>query len=75
MTESSNFEQTTGDIIDKLLEELSAGQTAGGDRRGQQLAVLLVIRDKGGYESMTDRYVDIRVDDHANSYTISASSN
>jgi len=58
------YEQTTGDIIDKLLEALSAGQTVGGDRRGQQSAALLVIRDKGGYEGMTDRYVDIRVDDH-----------
>ena len=43
---------------------LSAGQPADGDRRGQQSAALLVVRDKGGYEGTTDRYVDIRVDDH-----------
>lgn len=58
------YEQMSGDIVDRLLEALSAGQAAGGDRRGQQSAALLVVRDKGGYEGTTDRYVDIRVDDH-----------
>ncbi len=62
---AKRYEQTSGDIVDKLLEALSAGQAAGGDRRGQQSAALLVVRDKGGYEGTTDRYVDIRVDDHA----------
>jgi len=58
------YEQMPGDIVDRLLEALSTGQAAGGDRRGQQSAALLVVRDKGGYEATTDRYVDIRVDDH-----------
>jgi uncharacterized Ntn-hydrolase superfamily protein len=58
------YESTSGDLIDRLLEALSAGQAAGGDRRGQQSAALLVVRKKGGYEGFTDRYVDLRVDDH-----------
>jgi len=58
------YEETSGDLIDKLLEALLAGQSAGGDRRGQQSAALLVVREKGGYEGFTDRYVDLRVDDH-----------
>jgi uncharacterized Ntn-hydrolase superfamily protein len=58
------YEGTSGDLIDKLLGALSAGQAAGGDRRGQQSAALLVVRKKGGYEGFTDRYVDLRVDDH-----------
>lgn len=58
------YEGTSGDLIDKLLEALSAGQAAGGDRRGQQSAALLVVRKKGGYEGFTDKYVDLRVDDH-----------
>jgi uncharacterized Ntn-hydrolase superfamily protein len=58
------YEGTSGDLIEKLLEALSAGQAAGGDRRGQQSAALLVVRKKGGYEGFTDRYVDLRVDDH-----------
>jgi len=58
------YEGTEGDLIDKLTAALSAGQAAGGDRRGQQSAAILVVREKGGYEGFTDRYVDLRVDDH-----------
>jgi uncharacterized Ntn-hydrolase superfamily protein len=58
------YEETSGDLIDKLMQALSAGQAAGGDRRGQQSAALLVVREKGGYEGFNDRYVDLRVDDH-----------
>jgi len=57
------YDRTAGDLIDRLLAALSAGQKAGGDRRGQQSAALLVVREKGGYERFTDRYVDLRVDD------------
>jgi len=57
------YENTKGDLIDRLLAALTAGQKAGGDRRGQQSAALLVIREKGGYEGFTDRYVDLRVDE------------
>ena len=59
------YEQTSGDLVDKLLGALSAGQAAGGDRRGQQSAAVLVVREKAGYMGFTDRYVDLRVDDHA----------
>jgi len=59
------YEETSGDLVEKLLEALSAGQAAGGDRRGQQSAALLIVRDKGGYEGLTDKYVDLRVDDHS----------
>jgi uncharacterized Ntn-hydrolase superfamily protein len=58
------YEENSGDLIDKLLQALSAGQAAGGDRRGQQSTALLVVREKGGYEGFTDRYVDLRVDEH-----------
>lgn len=58
------YEESSGDMIDKLLEALSAGQAAGGDRRGQQSAALLVVRERGGYEGFSDRYVDLRVDEH-----------
>jgi uncharacterized Ntn-hydrolase superfamily protein len=58
------YEETSGDLIDRLIQVLSAGQAAGGDRRGQQSSALLVVREKGGYEGFTDRYVDLRVDDH-----------
>ena len=38
-------------------------QAAGGDKRGQQSAALLVVKPGGGYGGYTDRYVDLRVDD------------
>jgi uncharacterized Ntn-hydrolase superfamily protein len=58
------FEVTEGDLPVKLLAALHAGQRAGGDRRGQQSAALLVVRKGGGYGGFNDRWVDIRVDDH-----------
>ncbi|MHA2352277.1 MAG: DUF1028 domain-containing protein [Candidatus Thorarchaeota archaeon] len=58
------YENTEGDLIDKLFAGLIAGQAAGGDRRGMQSAAVLVVREKGGYEGGNDRYVDIRVDEH-----------
>ena len=58
------FESTEGDLPSRLLAALEAGQSAGGDRRGQQSAALLVVREKGGYGGYTDRWIDLRVDDH-----------
>lgn len=58
------FEETTGHLCDRLIAALAAGQTAGGDSRGQQSAALLVVREGGGYEGFNDRYIDLRVDDH-----------
>ncbi len=58
------FERTEGPLADRLLAALRAGQAAGGDRRGQQSAALLVVKEKGGYGGFTDRLVDLRVDDH-----------
>jgi uncharacterized Ntn-hydrolase superfamily protein len=48
----------------RLLKCLAAAQLAGGDRRGQQSAALLVVQRDGGYASLSDILVDLRVDDH-----------
>lgn len=61
---SRAFESTEGDLPVRLLAALHAGQKAGGDRRGQQSAALLVVRGKGGYGGLNDRWIDVRVDDH-----------
>lgn len=58
------FEAQRGELVDKLLAALEAGEKAGGDRRGKQSAALVVLRPRGGYLGLTDVYVDIRVDDH-----------
>jgi uncharacterized Ntn-hydrolase superfamily protein len=58
------FAATSGDLSDRLLAAVLAGDGAGGDRRGKQSAALLVVREGGGYEGRNDRYIDLRVDDH-----------
>jgi uncharacterized Ntn-hydrolase superfamily protein len=52
-------------LAERLLEALDAAQAAGGDRRGQQSAALLVVEQDGGYAGLSDVLVDLRVDDHA----------
>jgi len=58
------FVEVEGALPERLVAALEAGQAAGGDRRGQQSAALLVVREGGGYGGYTDRYVDLRVEDH-----------
>lgn len=61
---AGTFETTSGSLADRLLAALAAGQAAGGDRRGQQSAAILVVREKGGYGGFNDILLDLRVDDH-----------
>ncbi len=61
---AKTFEKTEGRLADRLLKALEAGQAAGGDSRGQQAAALLVYKENGGYGGLTDKYIDLRVDDH-----------
>jgi uncharacterized Ntn-hydrolase superfamily protein len=59
------FEATAGaPLATRLLACLDAAQAAGGDRRGQQAASLLVVERNGGYAGLSDVVVDLRVDDH-----------
>ena len=51
-------------LAERLLEALGMAQAAGGDRRGQQSAALLVVERDGGYGGLSDVRVDLRVDDH-----------
>ena len=57
------FERAPGDLPQRLLIALAAGDTAGGDRRGRQSAALYVARGGGGYAGFNDRWIDYRVDD------------
>ncbi|NLL48524.1 MAG: DUF1028 domain-containing protein [Firmicutes bacterium] len=61
---AQTFEGTQGDLSYRLLEALDAGQSAGGDSRGQQSAALFVVQDQAGYRGYNDVKVDLRVDDH-----------
>lgn len=59
------FARNTGELAERLYAALLAGDQAGGDRRGRQSAALLVVRPGGSYGGYNDRYIDLRVDDHA----------
>jgi uncharacterized Ntn-hydrolase superfamily protein len=62
---AETFEATTGNpLAERLLDCLDAAQAAGGDRRGQQSAALLVVEKDAGYAQLSDVVVDLRVDDH-----------
>lgn len=59
------FLQNEGSLAERLLSALQAGDIAGGDKRGKQSAAILVVKENGSYGGYTDRYIDLRVDDHA----------
>src|SRR6266566_787837 len=62
---AATFEQNGHlSLAERLIECLAAAQAAGGDRRGQQSASLLVVEKDAGYASLSDVVVDLRVDDH-----------
>jgi uncharacterized Ntn-hydrolase superfamily protein len=62
---AETFEAAPGKALpDRLLDCLDAAQGAGGDRRGQQSAALLVVGHEQGYAGLSDTFVDLRVDDH-----------
>jgi uncharacterized Ntn-hydrolase superfamily protein len=59
------FEGTGGKpLAERLLDCLAAAQAAGGDKRGQQSASLLIVERDGGYAQLSDIVVDLRVEDH-----------
>lgn len=61
------YEETSGPLVGRLVAALEAGQAAGGDKRGQQSAAVVVERAGGRVESREgiDRVCDLRVEDHA----------
>ena len=58
------FETTEGELAERLMAALDAGQAAGGDARGKQSGGILVVRPIGDSGRTTDRWIDVRVDDH-----------
>jgi uncharacterized Ntn-hydrolase superfamily protein len=60
------YEETLGPLAHRLVSALEAGQAAGGDRRGQQSAAIVVERVGARSESREgiDRICELRVEDH-----------
>jgi uncharacterized Ntn-hydrolase superfamily protein len=55
---------TKGELAERLLAALVAGQAAGGDKRGMESAAILVVRPSDSYPEYRTRFVDLRVEDH-----------
>ncbi len=60
---AETFATAKGELADRLVAALLAGDTIGGDKRGKQSAGVLVVHPGGGYGGDNDRYLDLRVDD------------
>ena len=58
------YDAADGPLARRLLAALTAGDAAGGDKRGRQSAALYVVSEAGGYGGGSDVLVDVRVDDH-----------
>ena len=58
------FENTKGDLADRMMAALDAAQLAGGDIRGRQSAALIVVTGKPTGQAWKDRTFDLRVDDN-----------
>ena len=58
------FEQTNGELAERLLAALEAAQKAGGDIRGKLSAAMIVVKSESSGQPWADRIVDLRVDDH-----------
>lgn len=59
------FEKAKGDLADRMLAALEAGQRAGGDIRGRQSAAMVVVRGVPSGRPWADRVFDLRVEDSA----------
>jgi len=57
------FENTKGDLAERMLAALDAAQAVGGDIRGRQSAALIVVTGKPTGQAWKDRIFDLRVDD------------
>ena len=61
---SKAFENTSGDLAERMLAALDAGQAAGGDIRGRQSAAILIVKGSSSGRPWADRVMELRVEDH-----------
>src|SRR5581483_2786874 len=59
------FQETKGDLAERMLAALDAAQAVGGDIRGRQSAAIIVVTGKPTGRPWEDRLFDLRVDDGA----------
>jgi uncharacterized Ntn-hydrolase superfamily protein len=57
------FERTPGHLAYRLLAALEGGQLAGGDKRGQESAAMVIVKKDGGVWLHNDTVLRLQVDD------------
>lgn len=63
---SKAFENSKGQLAERLVAALESAQNVGGDIRGQQSACLLVVKGNASGNLWEDRIIDLRVEDNPN---------
>ena len=58
------YREAEGDLAERMLAGLEAGQAAGGDIRGKQSAAILVVKGASTGRPWADTVMDLRVEDH-----------
>jgi len=58
------YREAEGDLAERMLAALEAGQAAGGDIRGQQSAAILIVNPVSTGHHWADAVMDLRVEDH-----------
>ncbi|HJM95681.1 MAG TPA: DUF1028 domain-containing protein, partial [Candidatus Marinimicrobia bacterium] len=58
------FENTTGDLADRMMAALEAAEGEGGDIRGRQSAAMLIVSGNPTGIAWKDIVMDIRIDDY-----------
>ncbi len=58
------YENTKGELVDRLLAALEAAEAEGGDIRGRQSAAILVVKATSSGAPWKDRIYDLRIEDH-----------
>lgn len=58
------FEAAKGDLADRMIAALEAGQAAGGDIRGRQSAAIIIVRGVPTEEPWSDTIMNLRVEDN-----------
>jgi uncharacterized Ntn-hydrolase superfamily protein len=57
------FEKAQGDLPERMMQALEAGEKAGGDIRGRQSAAMLIVKAKSSGKPWNDKVIDLRVED------------
>jgi len=59
-----SFENSKGDLSERLIKSLLAGEKAGGDKRNRKFgsAALIIEKKNYGFLGIGNRYIDLRVD-------------